>query len=181
MIALLRKAKERSDKRDYGGKHAILRNLIRQRPDEFHEDSRKGGIVGITHRSGFKIHAVASAVPALRQKTAERVTTHTHVDPDGSAYDVSALFRRLAGREPESVALDTLHPSRSRRDGFSAKRLAAADTSYPGIIREDGTLFDGRHRTLKLKSQGETHGQFHRVSPDDLESVKLAALLGAHT
>ncbi len=63
VIKTLLEAKGLSDVRDYRGKHAKLRSLIEKYPDDFYIDSQLGDIVGITHRSGFRIHAPIRTLP----------------------------------------------------------------------------------------------------------------------
>jgi hypothetical protein len=64
-LALLLEAKARSDRRDYGGKHDVLRRLLTSRPGEFLVDSDDGrGILGLTHTpTGFRIHLPKDALP----------------------------------------------------------------------------------------------------------------------
>jgi hypothetical protein len=62
VLTRLKKAKDLSDQRRYDEKTAILRELLKERPDEFEEDSQEGGIVGLTHiPTGFRIHMPAQA------------------------------------------------------------------------------------------------------------------------
>ncbi|HXS24019.1 MAG TPA: hypothetical protein VN719_07310, partial [Gemmatimonadales bacterium] len=64
VIGELRKAKERSDRGDYLGKHEILRQLLKERPGEFFIDSHEHPMVGITHRpTRFRIHMPEVALP----------------------------------------------------------------------------------------------------------------------
>jgi len=54
-----------SDRRDYKGKHAVMRRMLAERPDEFFVDDPKGWFLGISHRpSGFRLHLPRSLVPA---------------------------------------------------------------------------------------------------------------------
>jgi hypothetical protein len=70
-LAELLTAKAESDRRNYAAKHAILRRLLTGAPDDFFEDSRARGIVGVTHRpTGFRIHAPESVVSGKLRKTA---------------------------------------------------------------------------------------------------------------
>jgi len=59
-------AKAESDRRNYAAKHAILRNMILQEPSNFEIDSEDGGIVGLTHRNGFRIHIPRTALPTVK-------------------------------------------------------------------------------------------------------------------
>lgn len=63
VVSALRTAKQESDRRNYVAKHRILRALLRQYPDQFQIDSRQGDIVGLTHNSGFRLHAPAHVLP----------------------------------------------------------------------------------------------------------------------
>jgi hypothetical protein len=63
LIGRLLKAKEHSDRGNYPAKHAVLRSLLRENPRSFRIDSRRGGMVGLTHESGFRIHMPAAALP----------------------------------------------------------------------------------------------------------------------
>lgn len=57
-------AKAESDRRNYRAKHHILRQMLREAPADFEVDSEAGGIVGLTHRNGFRIHAPRQILPA---------------------------------------------------------------------------------------------------------------------
>lgn len=63
VIQGLLEAKRLSDRRDYRGKHQKLRELIEKYPDDFYIDSQQGNMVGITHKSGFQIHAPLKILP----------------------------------------------------------------------------------------------------------------------
>lgn len=109
---------------------------------------------------------------ATTEKTAE--TTHTKELPDGTTLDIIKLFDVVRGKPFESVNIDDLKLlSESPRDGFSEKRLAKADTSYPVIVDADNRLIDGRHRAVKLKQQGEDTVQAVRATLEDLGAVTL--------
>ncbi len=71
VIDLLNKAKELSDKRQFRHKATIIRALLQRVPSQFVVDSGRGRYVGLTHRSGFRIHAPAKIVPP----TIARVST----------------------------------------------------------------------------------------------------------
>ena len=59
-------AKKLSDQKDYKGKHARLRSLIEKYPDDFYIDSQMGDIVGLTHKTGFRIHAPMKVLPPVK-------------------------------------------------------------------------------------------------------------------
>jgi hypothetical protein len=57
-------AKRESDRKNYGRKHSILREVLKQRPGDFEVDSDSKGMVGLTHpSSGFRIHLPRRALP----------------------------------------------------------------------------------------------------------------------
>lgn len=71
ILTQLIEAKKHSDARRYAMKHAILRRLVTNHPEQFAEDSRSKGIVGVTHEpTNFKIHMPAHTIPQPLQKAA---------------------------------------------------------------------------------------------------------------
>lgn len=83
--------------------------------------------------------------------------SHTACLSGGRLLDVLALIERLRGRPARRLALASLGPgslSREDRTGFSAERYVRADTAFPVIVDEGGTLIDGRHRLCKLCDLG---------------------------
>lgn len=85
VLAALLDAKARSDRRDYAGKSAILRQLLKSNADEFYVDSDDGhGIVGLTHAPlGFRIHLPQDQLTGL---SIERRIKQADGDP---AWDVT--------------------------------------------------------------------------------------------
>ena len=74
ILTQLIEAKKHSDARRYAMKHAILRRLITNHPDQFAEDSRSKGIVGVTHGpTNFRIHVPSGHIPAPLEKLARAV------------------------------------------------------------------------------------------------------------
>lgn len=64
VLADLLDAKARSDRRDFSGKHAVLRRLMADRPHEFTVDDPRGFFVGISHvPSSFRLHLPRNLVP----------------------------------------------------------------------------------------------------------------------
>jgi hypothetical protein len=136
--------------------------------------------------SGRDVHARLSAV--LGKKAVEVEAEIGRPDPfDGwiklaentltrgaDTFDIDALIARLHGREPETLPVDAFAINRSRNTGFSPRRLAAADVSFPMIVGPGDDVLDGKHRTVKLRTSGATHGRYLRATPEDLEAVKLA-------
>lgn len=63
MLEQLLKAKAESDRKNYGSKQAIMRNLLKSNADEFYIDSEEGGIAGLTHEpTNFKMHLPFEAI-----------------------------------------------------------------------------------------------------------------------
>ena len=73
-------AKSYSDRGDYARKHALLRRLLRERPDEFTADSgTPDGMVGLTHApTGFRVHVPARHAPR-HQPPAEKAASPARV------------------------------------------------------------------------------------------------------
>jgi len=77
-IEQLLAAKAESDRRNYKAKHALMRQLIMAEPGAFVVDSANNGILGLTHRSGFRIHLPQNVVPGtvtLRRADAAAAAT----------------------------------------------------------------------------------------------------------
>ena len=71
-ISELKRAKEHSDKRQYGVKHQIIKKMMTDDPDAFYIDSDDGkGIVGVTHKkTGFRFHMPTGKVKSGLSKEA---------------------------------------------------------------------------------------------------------------
>ncbi len=95
VISQLRQAKAFSDKRDYSNKHMLLKHVLRTHGHEFTVDSPTGKYYGLTHKSGFKIHAPAWLVPA-HMKTAEvaAVAVAADVQPPPNWWALSQILDR---------------------------------------------------------------------------------------
>lgn len=59
----LKEAKRESDRKNYKGKHRLMRQVLSEHPGEFHIDSEQGHFVGIQHKSGFRMHLPRNVVP----------------------------------------------------------------------------------------------------------------------
>jgi hypothetical protein len=71
-LTQLLKAKMESDRHRYEAKHSIMRDLIRDKPSDFHQDSEDKGIVGVTHHpTGFRMHLPKTVVPVTLKKLME--------------------------------------------------------------------------------------------------------------
>lgn len=108
--------------------------------------------------------------------TKEAVTTHSFSDATGT-YNLSQLFDSLADRPATQLPIAAGMPgvNRSKRNGFSVKRLANTDLVYPVIVDESQKLIDGRHRILKALSQGQNNVNAVTATPADLAKVKMLA------
>jgi hypothetical protein len=151
-----------------------LRGLQAKTPEELwqhYADPEGEGYyaANVPHAS---IHATEGFIDPKYLKVAE--STHTKTMPGGEQLDIWKLVQALEGRDTENIDLEALSPSRSRRSGFSPRRLEAADTEFPLVVDEEGMLLDGRHRALKLLAQGETQAPAHRATVEDV----LAAMVG---
>lgn len=62
-VAVLRAAKKESDRKNFRAKHHLVRQLILADPGAFTVDSEARGVVGLTHRSGFRLHLPSRVVP----------------------------------------------------------------------------------------------------------------------
>lgn len=108
------------------------------------------------------------------EKSDEHITTHTKTLADGkTTLDILKLIEKVKDRQSEDINLgDIVGPiKKNKATGFSEKRYAAADTSYPLIIDQKNHLLDGRHRYFKLKDSGETKTKVHKVTQEDIDSV----------
>ena len=60
----MKELKMESDRGNYPAKHAIIRNLLHQHPNDFTLDSDQGHTVGITHpKTGFRFHTLRTSLP----------------------------------------------------------------------------------------------------------------------
>lgn len=122
--------------------------------------------------SDTRVSAVAKLESLL---TKEAVTTHSFSDATGT-YNLSQLFNSLADRPAAQLPIAAGMPgvNRSKRNGFSVKRLANTDLAYPVIVDENQKLIDGRHRILKALSQGQRHVNAITATPADLTQVRMS-------
>jgi hypothetical protein len=78
----LLRAKAESDRKNYPAKHAILRRLIRQSPDDFATDSEDANFYGLTHLpTRFRVHMPKGAIPdnVVLKKAESAVTNELEV------------------------------------------------------------------------------------------------------
>ena len=115
-ISELKRAKEHSDKRQYGAKHQIIKKMMTDDPDAFYIDSDDGkGIVGVTHKkTGFRFHMPTGKVKSGLSKEANVGEKLLKLLPAGREFVssrkslVDLLQSALGTREATSAA--TLNP-----------------------------------------------------------------------
>jgi len=108
------------------------------------------------------------------KKLAEYERTPTYTKSDGTVINVGKLWELVADRKPTRVRLDKLHPSTSRRSGYSKQRLENADTKYPILLGVGYDRYiDGRHRTIKLKRLGRKTILAHWLTEEELSDPRL--------
>jgi outer membrane lipoprotein SlyB len=93
---------------------------------------------------------------------------------NGTIVSVEALEKRLAGKAPVEVPWKSVK-GMARQKGLSKDRLknVAPHLDKPGIILEDGTLVDGRHRSRMRKASGMTHGIYRKASKADIKAAAV--------
>lgn len=114
------------------------------------------------------------------EKVSSHTFSHTHEDilPGGEKriLDVSKLWELVKGRVPEQLPMTgdfAKQIDRSRRAGFSSKRLAETDPNYPIILEHTMRLLDGRHRLAKLQDQYIQSVMAHILRPGEAELAKI--------
>jgi len=69
VIDELHAVKAESDRRNWPAKHARLHALMKSSPDDWYIDSADNGIVGVTHKTGYRFHMPRHRIPdAVRQR-----------------------------------------------------------------------------------------------------------------
>ncbi len=124
----LKAAKRESDRRNYTGKHRIMRKLLDAHPDDFRVDSRSGCFWGLTHRGGFRMHLPRAVIPdafrsraeaAEADKTAALTPLSLSIGLSGGRPAARPSGRRLARVKvpayDEPAAAELLHTMRLSR------------------------------------------------------------------
>jgi hypothetical protein len=150
-ISELKRAKEHSDKRQYGVKHQIIRKMMSDDPEAFFVDSDDGkGIVGVTHKkTGFRFHMPAGKVRPGLSKEANVGEKLLRLLPAGREFVksrgslVDLLQSALGTREAASAAalnpLSRLGKLKERWGGAAAfDRDALVSFSAGDPIRQFG-------------------------------------------
>lgn len=74
---------------------------------------------------------------------------------DGVTYDITKLIHASAKLPVIKQNVSSIWGfDRSTRSGFSPRRYATSDISYPLLVTKSGLLLDGRHRLLKQIDAG---------------------------
>lgn len=102
--------------------------------------------------------------------------THTKTLTNGDKIDIFKLIQLLKNRPVVTKSIDELPiPNKSKKTGFSQKRLKVADISFPIIIDKDNNIIDGRHRLAKLVKQGEEKIKVIIATDFDLKSCAIVS------
>lgn len=99
----------------------------------------------------------------------QTTTSHDKTLKDGTVIDVLKLIELTNNQPTTMVKLkDIKNVDRSKKTGFSSKRYAKADTSYPLLVDSNYSLLDGRHRYFKLKDNDVLQTPTRIVTSDQL-------------
>jgi hypothetical protein len=103
---------------------------------------------------------------------------HTDITPSGHerTLDVHKLWDITKRRKPRPIPIEQINMNgvnRSRASGFSPKRYATVDTSFPIIQDYTGRLLDGRHRLFKLLDEGTNKILVHKLRQGDAERATV--------
>jgi hypothetical protein len=187
----LKLAKSYSDHEQYHQKHAILRRLIKERPDDFFVDSRQGRFVGITHRpTGFRLHLPQHIVPTvMREKdaaTAEEVdAAAAEADPNPSeAQRAAGNYRKghvwVVGLP---LTIETGRGSYRRGVGKDGTPWQTLMKHHYGYIKRTESEADGDHVDIFLGPDPKSEIVFvvdqHDPATDRFDEHKC--MLGFHT
>jgi len=164
-------AKSESDRKNYAAKHAILRELLAQYPDDFKVDAATGKYHGLTHNpSGFKIHAPRD-IAGMAKAAVDAVHPPEYREPSDDEEDdddrirANALSRRqsrntlLAMGVGLGVSLNALSRRQSRNTLSSTGGGAVAGGALANYLhrkyREDeGDEGSGLERNLITAAGG---------------------------
>jgi hypothetical protein len=145
-VSDLKQAKGYSDVRQYGAKHSLVNQLVRQAPAEFYIDSEQGGIVGLTHQpTGFRIHVPREVVHGLELESRVKAAAPAAIGagfgmptPGGTVSKMTRPTSRLKGKltndtlkakpEGDAAAAPAADPM---RDMFKATREFQARKAQP--------------------------------------------------
>jgi len=189
-VAELLEAKAYSDRRDYARKHKILRRLVAERPDEFTIDSKAKGIIGLTHRTGFKIHVPSRVLPASFLEKSAVLLSLTELDAAAAqAEPEPTLPQREAGNyQLGHVQLHGLDISiETARDAYRAGVGADGKAwrtqmkgGHYGYIRGTRSEADGDHVDVLVGPNPESELVFviNQVDPETGRFDEHKTLLG---
>ena len=85
--------------------------------------------------------------------------------------DLLPLIKHL-GITPREVDITLLDISKLSGVDMSSHRFNLADTKWPIIIYENGSLVDGRHRLRKIITGGSKTVQAYVINPSLCDKVK---------
>lgn len=111
----LLKAKDHSDKKQYGAKNRIMALMMYKAPDEFLVDSDDGKFLGITHApTGFRMHLPKNIVPAAVRSNSmgsKIASIHEEFAPDFSPDDLRESYNSIYGHVGPRLASMQAWPS----------------------------------------------------------------------
>ena len=149
-ISELKRAKEHSDKRQYGVKHQIIKKMMTDDPDAFFIDSDDGkGIVGVTHKkTGFRFHMPAGKVkPGLSKEAGLGQVVGRLAQGVSKATDGSPKIKDALRRLMDYNLVD--RGNRSTNTAVMAAMGAPVGAAI-GVLRDgrslDGIMSDDRAR-----------------------------------
>lgn len=155
VLAAMLDAKARSDRRDYRGKHAIMRRLMVEDPGAFVVDDDRGHFVGVTHSDlGFKMHLPRTLVPeGVRRVVPPGVEKAASVATVAVASGKKRRARALvpaSGRgaalipvDPDAVLGEALDGLRARRAKKTKRTALDSYQSVPALVAERVRAGDG--------------------------------------
>lgn len=179
----LLRAKEESDRGNYGAKHEILRRLIIAHPEQFILDSEENGIYGITHiPSGFQIHILQKASPT------ELARPIYHGSSLGDIKQLDPRTHRLSDRPVvfatphEELALSMSLPASQEElaMGFEEDTATGARTFYidelqPGkleLLNKPSFLYDLHPSTFSEEGLHPNLMREERISYDPVKPFR---------
>lgn len=179
----LLRAKEESDRGNYGAKHEILRKLIIAHPEQFILDSEEKGIYGVTHiPTGFQIHMLQSASPT------ELARPIYHGASLGGIKQLDPRTHRLSNRPVvfatphEELALSMSLPASDEElaMGFEEDTSTGARTFYidelqPGkleLLNKPSFIYDLHPSTFSVEGAYPNLMREERISYDPVKPFR---------
>lgn len=180
----LLEAKSHSDRRDYGSKHRVMKQLLEDRPDEFKIDSQDGGIIGVTHMpTGFRIHVPRILVP---QHKLPMVKLASMDDPTWKDVPVLSVKYAVAVADLAEALRDEPYEGDIWASPETGKVAYAAMGDYPDLetepwVRVKSAITVGEVASPLGQIFGDTEGPLNAWygGPRPLASTLAGGLVGA--